>query len=145
MRRGHRAMNGTIDPIAELSDVAVERGVPIHVDGCLGGWIFPWGQDLGYENIPVFDFMRTRGWRFNGQQNPNGIHMCETGPQTKQGVTEAFADDLAAAVTYAKDPPQPEPKSGGVYGGDVGLDLTDPEVAKPFLIGALDPFSEYPL
>jgi glutamate/tyrosine decarboxylase-like PLP-dependent enzyme len=262
---------GTIDPIAELSDVAVERGVPIHVDGCLGGWILPWGQDLGYDNIPVFDFrvpgvisisadthkygyalkgtsvllwrdksyrqyqyyvlpdwkggayaspglagsrsggllaatwasivklgkkgyrdkakkifdtalrmqeavlshpelklmgkptwcfsmtsdvfniyhvndfMRTRGWRFNGQQNPNGIHMCVTGPQTTEGLVEAFAEDLAAAVEYANDPPQPEPKSGGVYGGDVGLDLTDPEMAKLFLTAAMDVFCEYPL
>ncbi|HEY5662522.1 MAG TPA: aminotransferase class V-fold PLP-dependent enzyme [Ilumatobacter sp.] len=46
---------GTIDPIAELSDLAVEHGVGLHVDGCLGGWILPWGERLGYE-IPVFDF-----------------------------------------------------------------------------------------
>ena len=46
---------GTIDPIAELSEIAVEHGVGLHVDGCLGGWILPWGQRLGYD-IPVFDF-----------------------------------------------------------------------------------------
>jgi glutamate/tyrosine decarboxylase-like PLP-dependent enzyme len=46
---------GTIDPIATLSDLAVERGVGLHVDGCLGGFILPWGQELGYD-IPVFDF-----------------------------------------------------------------------------------------
>ena len=46
---------GTIDPIAELSDLALERGVGLHVDGCLGGFILPWGQELGYD-IPVFDF-----------------------------------------------------------------------------------------
>src|SRR3546814_165664 len=28
---------GTIDPIPELSELAVERGVGLHVDGCLGG------------------------------------------------------------------------------------------------------------
>jgi glutamate/tyrosine decarboxylase-like PLP-dependent enzyme len=262
---------GTIDPIENLSDIAVERNVCLHVDGCLGGWILPWGQDLGYENIPVFDFrlpgvtsisadthkygyglkgtsvlawrdktyrqyqyyvlpdwkggayaspglagsrsggllaatwasivslgksgfrdrarkifdaalrmqeavtshpelqlfgkptfcfsfssdvfdiyhindfMRTHGWRFNGQQDPNGIHMCVTGPQTNEGVVETFTEDLAAAVEYANNPPQPEPRSGGVYGGDVGLDLTDPEMAKLFLVGAMDAFTEYPL
>jgi glutamate/tyrosine decarboxylase-like PLP-dependent enzyme len=46
---------GTIDPISELSDLAVEHGVGLHVDGCLGGWILPWGERLGYD-IPTFDF-----------------------------------------------------------------------------------------
>ena len=46
---------GTIDPIEELSDLALERGVGLHVDGCLGGFILPFGQELGYD-IPVFDF-----------------------------------------------------------------------------------------
>lgn len=46
---------GTIDPIAELSDLALARGVGLHVDGCLGGFILPWGEALGYP-IPPFDF-----------------------------------------------------------------------------------------
>ncbi|MCH7960471.1 MAG: aspartate aminotransferase family protein [Candidatus Hydrogenedentes bacterium] len=46
---------GTIDPISDLSDLAIEHGVGLHVDGCLGGFILPWGQQLGYD-IPVFDF-----------------------------------------------------------------------------------------
>ena len=46
---------GTVDPIAELSDLALERGIGLHVDGCLGGYVLPWGEQLGYD-IPVFDF-----------------------------------------------------------------------------------------
>lgn len=46
---------GTIDPIAALSDLALERGVGLHVDGCLGGFILPWGEALGYD-VPPFDF-----------------------------------------------------------------------------------------
>ena len=46
---------GTIDPIADLGEIAAERGVGLHVDGCLGGFILPFGQELGYD-IPVFDF-----------------------------------------------------------------------------------------
>ena len=38
-----------------------------------------------------------------------------------------------------------DPKSGGVYGGDAGMDLTDPEMAKLFLTAAMDVFAEYPL
>jgi len=233
---------GTIDPIAALSDLAVEHGVGLHVDGCLGGFILPWGEQLGYD-IPPFDFrllgvttisadthkygygpkgtsvllfrdkalrryqyfarpdwkggmyaspgmggsrsggliaatwavmvslgrqgyldkarrifetafamqaavraqpelrmmgtptfcfsftsdlfdiyhvndfMKQRGWRFNGQQFPSAIHMCVTGPQTQTGVALRFGADLVDAVAYAKAPAEPIPRSGALYGG----------------------------
>lgn len=260
---------GTIDPIADLSALAVERKVGLHVDGCLGGFILPWGEQLGYD-IPPFDFrlpgvtsisadthkygyglkgtsvlsyrdksyrqhqyymfpdwkggayaspglagsrsggliaatwasmvglgrkgylerakkifetafrmqdavksypelklmgkptfcfsfrsdafnvyhindfMKTRGWRFNGQQSPEAIHMCVTGPQTQPGVAEAFATDLADAVAYARTHASEAPKSGGVYGGAGGADMNNAAFAKMFLIGAMDAFAEYP-
>ena len=46
---------GTIDPIEALSDLALQHGIGLHVDGCLGGFILPFGQELGYD-IPRFDF-----------------------------------------------------------------------------------------
>ncbi|MHB8219479.1 MAG: pyridoxal phosphate-dependent decarboxylase family protein [Acidimicrobiales bacterium] len=236
---------GTVDPIDALSDLAVERGVGLHVDGCLGGFILPFGQELGYQ-VPVFDyrlpgvtsissdthkygyafkgssvltfrdkalrnaqyfyltdwsggkycspgmegsrsggliaatwasmvqlgregyrryaqqifetaatmqeavrshpelrilgqptflfsftsdefdiyhvndFMRTRGWRFNGQQYPNALHMAVTRPQTQDGVAETFATDLGEAVTYARAHAGDAPKSGAIYGGVAG-------------------------
>lgn len=262
---------GTIDPIEQLSDLAVEKGVGLHVDGCLGGFILPWGQELGYD-IPVFDFrlpgvtsisadthkygyglkgtsvisyrdksyrkyqyslfadwkggpyispglagsrsggliaatwasmvslgregylriagdifetagkmraavtshpelhmmgeptfcfsfgsdqfgvyllnnfMKERGWRFNAQQNPDAIHMCVTGPQTRPGVVETFTKDLAEAVEYAKNPPADVPKTGSMYGGgSLELDMSNPELVKMFLIGAMDAFTDCPL
>ena len=236
---------GTIDPIAELSDLALERGIGLHVDGCLGGFILPWGEELGY-GIPVFDFrlpgvttisadthkyayglkgtsvlafrdralrdgqyffltdwtggkycspgidgsrsggllaatwagmmalgrdgylkyarqifetafamqdavrvypelriigtptfcfsftsdafdiyhvndfMRTKGWRFNGQQYPNAIHMAVTRPQTQPGLVDEFAADLGDAVAYAHEHRDEAPKSGAIYGGIPG-------------------------
>ncbi len=236
---------GTIDPIAEMSDLALEKGVPLHVDGCLGGFILPFGEELGYD-IPVFDFrlpgvtsisadthkygyafkgtstvlfrdkswrnsqyffltdwtggkytspgmdgsrsggllaatwasmvslgregyrgyakaifetsiamqdavrshpelrlmgtpsflfsftsdqfdvyhvndfMRPKGWRFNGQQYPNALHMAVTRPQTQDGVVEAFTNDLAAAVEYAKEKGHEPASSGAIYGGVAG-------------------------
>jgi glutamate/tyrosine decarboxylase-like PLP-dependent enzyme len=235
---------GTVDPIAELSELAQSRGVGLHVDGCLGGFILPFGQELGYD-IPLFDFrlpgvtsmsadthkygyafkgtstvlfrdkalrnsqyffltdwsggkycspgmdgsrsggllaatwaamitlgrdgylqhaqeifetsfamqdavrshpeltlmgkptflfsfhsdafdvyhvndfMRTRGWRFNGQQYPNALHMAVTRPQTQPGIVDAFASDLADAVEYAKKKQAAgeDPESGAIYGG----------------------------
>lgn len=47
--------HGVIDPIAELSDMARERGVGFHTDACLGGFILPWAERLGYE-VPLVDF-----------------------------------------------------------------------------------------
>jgi glutamate/tyrosine decarboxylase-like PLP-dependent enzyme len=240
---------GTIDPIEEMAAIALERGIGMHVDGCLGGWILPFGRELGYD-IPVFDFripgvttisadthkygyafkgtsvlafrdkalrngqyffltgwsggkycspgiegsrsggllaatwaalvslgregylryakeifstadamkaavrshpelrimgtptfcfsftsdefdiyhvndfMRSRGWRFNGQQYPNAIHMAVTRPQTQPGVADAFASDLVDAVAYAKEHAAEAPKTGAIYGGVAG-GLTD--------------------
>ena len=47
--------HGVIDPIDELGLIALDRGLGLHVDGCLGGFILPWGERLGY-SIPRFDF-----------------------------------------------------------------------------------------
>eukprot|EP00544_Gedaniella_sp_CCMP2646_P012986 CAMPEP_0202500582 /NCGR_PEP_ID=MMETSP1361-20130828/33610_1 /ASSEMBLY_ACC=CAM_ASM_000849 /TAXON_ID=210615 /ORGANISM="Staurosira complex sp., Strain CCMP2646" /LENGTH=601 /DNA_ID=CAMNT_0049133083 /DNA_START=44 /DNA_END=1849 /DNA_ORIENTATION=+ len=48
-------MQGVIDPIEELSDVALKYDVGLHVDACLGGFVLPFAQKLGYD-IPKFDF-----------------------------------------------------------------------------------------
>ena len=255
---------GTVDPIAELGQLALDRGVGLHVDCCLGGFILPFGQELGLD-IPMFDFrvpgvttisadthkygyalkgtsilmfadkayrnsqyfflagwsggkytspgmdgsrssgllaatwasmvslgrsgylayakqifdtaarmqeavrshpelqiigsptflfsftsadfdiylindfMRERGWRFNGQQYPNALHMAVTRPQTADGVAESFAVDLADAVAYAKEHADETPFSGAVYGGVAG-GLTDEadEFIKGFMASMLD-------
>ncbi len=46
---------GLIDPLQDLSDIALRHKIGFHVDGCLGGFILPWIEKLGYD-IPVFDF-----------------------------------------------------------------------------------------
>ena len=46
---------GLIDPIEELSEIAVEHDLGLHVDGCLGGFLLSFGERLGLQ-IPVFDF-----------------------------------------------------------------------------------------
>ncbi len=233
---------GTIDPIAELGRLALERGVGLHVDGCLGGFILPFGRDLGYPIAPfdftvpgvtsisadthkygyalkgtsvvcfadrslrnaqyffqtdwsggkyctpgtdgsrsggllaatwaamvslgrsgyrryaaeifataekmreavsshpslrilgaptflfsftsdeydvyhVNDFLRTRGWRLNGQQYPNALHMAVTRPQTQTGVAERWATDLDDAVSYALEHRDEPARSSAIYGG----------------------------
>ncbi len=240
---------GTIDPITELGQLALDRGIGLHVDGCLGGFILPWGEALGYElplwdfRVPgvttisadthkygyafkgtsvlafadkalrngqyfyvtdwtggkycspgiegsrsgglvaatwaamvslgregyvdhargifeasfamqdavrshdalrvigdpsfcfsftsdeldiyhINDFLRTKGWRLNGQQYPDAIHMAVTRPQSQEGVVERFSGDLAEAVDYAAAGPEGAPTSGAIYGGVAG-GLTD--------------------
>jgi glutamate/tyrosine decarboxylase-like PLP-dependent enzyme len=236
---------GTIDPIAELAQLALDRGVGMHVDGCLGGYLLPFGEQLGLP-IPPFDFrvpgvtsisadthkygyglkgtstllfrdrelrnrcyffmpdwsggkyfspgiegsrsdgllaatwasltsigqegyreyakrifdtaagmqeavrshdelrimgeptflfaftsdefdiyhvndeMKRRGWRLNGLQYPNALHMAVTRPQTQPGVVESFATDLDAAVAYARERGDQPAESSAVYGGVPG-------------------------
>jgi len=47
--------HGVIDPIESLSEVARGHGIGMHVDACLGGFVLPWAERLGYK-VPVFDF-----------------------------------------------------------------------------------------
>ncbi|MCP4223145.1 MAG: aspartate aminotransferase family protein [Actinomycetia bacterium] len=236
---------GTIDSIEELAAMALAHGIGLHVDACLGGFILPWGEALGYD-LPLWDFrvpgvtsisadthkyaygfkgtsvlafadkalrngqyfyvadwtggkycspgidgsrsggllaatwaamvslgregytekargifetsfamqdlvrshselriigepsfcfsftsdeldiyhvndsLRTRGWRLNGQQYPDAVHMAVTGPQVQPGVVERFAADLAEAVEYAAAGPPEPPKTGAIYGGVAG-------------------------
>jgi sphinganine-1-phosphate aldolase len=232
---------GTIDPIEELAQLALQRGAGLHVDACLGGFILPFGEELGHGIAPfdfrvpgvtsisadthkygyalkgtstvlfrdqavrdaqyfflmdwsggaysspgiegsrsggllaatwaamvhlgrsgyrrhaqeifntaalmqdavrshpelriigqptflfsftseafdiyhVNDFMSERGWRLNGQQNPSALHMAVTRPQTRPGIAEAFATDLADAVRYARRATG-RPLSDAIYGG----------------------------
>lgn len=46
---------GMIDPIEELSKIAVKNDVHLHVDGAFGGFTIPFLNDLGYD-LPNFDF-----------------------------------------------------------------------------------------
>ena len=68
----------------------------------------------------IADFMRPRGWRFNGQQYPNALHMAVTRPQTQEGVAGQFAADLAEAVDYARAHKDEPAKSAAIYGSVIG-------------------------
>jgi glutamate/tyrosine decarboxylase-like PLP-dependent enzyme len=46
---------GLVDPVAEIADVALSRGVRCHVDACFGGWTLPYLRRLGV-SVPPFDF-----------------------------------------------------------------------------------------
>ncbi len=46
---------GVVDPIKELSELAMENKIGFHTDACLGGFVLPWAEKLGYD-VPAFDF-----------------------------------------------------------------------------------------
>jgi sphinganine-1-phosphate aldolase len=41
-----------MDPVADVARVAADRGIPVHVDACIGGWVLPWWGD----DLPAWDF-----------------------------------------------------------------------------------------
>ena len=47
--------HGMIDPIEDLGRIAREKNIPLHVDACVGGYLLPFVEQLGYE-VPLFDF-----------------------------------------------------------------------------------------
>ncbi len=47
--------HGVIDPIEELSNRALALGIPFHSDTCIGSFVLPFMERLGYE-IPPYDF-----------------------------------------------------------------------------------------
>ena len=47
--------HGVMDPIAEIAARRAERGIWMHVDACVGGYIAPFAQQLGAP-VAAFDF-----------------------------------------------------------------------------------------
>jgi sphinganine-1-phosphate aldolase len=47
--------HSSVDPIAELAALAAEQGIGCHVDACIGGFVLPFLERLGY-TIPPWDF-----------------------------------------------------------------------------------------
>jgi sphinganine-1-phosphate aldolase len=47
--------HGVIDPIEEAGVVAEQHNLPLHVDGCVGGYLLPFIERMGVE-LPLWDF-----------------------------------------------------------------------------------------
>ena len=47
--------HGVVDPIRELGQIALEHGLLLHVDACMGGFLLPYFRRLGAP-VPDFDF-----------------------------------------------------------------------------------------
>ena len=47
--------HGVVDPIPALAEIARSNGLLYHVDACVGGFVLPFAEKLGYP-VPPFDF-----------------------------------------------------------------------------------------
>ena len=47
--------HGVVDPIRELGELALERDLLLHVDGCMGGFLLQYFERLG-RPVPTYDF-----------------------------------------------------------------------------------------
>ncbi|AXT85979.1 aspartate aminotransferase family protein [Aeromicrobium sp. A1-2] len=47
--------HGVVDPIEEIAAETIARGLRLHVDACIGGWVLPWAERLGHAVMP-WDF-----------------------------------------------------------------------------------------
>lgn len=47
--------SGVLDPIEAIAEIATQHQLPLHVDACIGGFMLPWVEQLGYD-IPPWDF-----------------------------------------------------------------------------------------
>jgi glutamate/tyrosine decarboxylase-like PLP-dependent enzyme len=63
---------GTIDPIPEIAALASEHGIPCHVDACLGGFLLPFIERLGYE-VPPWNFKVPGVWSISSDQHKYGF------------------------------------------------------------------------
>jgi glutamate/tyrosine decarboxylase-like PLP-dependent enzyme len=105
-REGYREHAQEIfETAAAMMDVVRSHAeLRIMGDGTSGAptFCFSFTSDA-FEIYHLVDFLGPKGWRFNGQQYPNAIHMAVTRPQTRAGVVDLFEADLADAIAYAKE------------------------------------------
>jgi glutamate/tyrosine decarboxylase-like PLP-dependent enzyme len=137
-REGYRRIAGDIfRTAAELKDI-IRSHAELRV---LGEPFFnvAYSHHPEQRDIDIFhvnDSLAANGWRMNGLQTPPAVHFCITRPNTRPGVMDRFADDLATAVAYAKERTGTAPRSGATYGGG-GVDVPRDAVAAG-MVGWLD-------
>ncbi|KAK9813985.1 hypothetical protein WJX73_007983 [Symbiochloris irregularis] len=48
--------HGIMDPVPELAKITHKRGICLHSDACLGGFVLPFVRKRGQHHVPPFDF-----------------------------------------------------------------------------------------
>jgi sphinganine-1-phosphate aldolase len=105
---------GVVDPIEEIAAIADDRGILMHVDGCLGGFMLPFVSKLGYD-VPIWDF-RAKG------VTSISADVHKYGYAAKGASTVTYRDaELRKLQFYAlRDPDSRRSAPWGGGGGGVG-------------------------
>jgi glutamate/tyrosine decarboxylase-like PLP-dependent enzyme len=117
-REGYRTYAQQIFATSAAMQAEVRRHPQLRLMG-QPTFLFSFTSDE-FDVYHVNDFLRRRGWRLNGQQYPNALHMAVTRPQTQPGVAERWGVDLADAVAYAVEHADQPAASSAIYGGVAG-------------------------
>jgi sphinganine-1-phosphate aldolase len=95
--------NGTMDPIETIAALAVRHHLPFHVDACIGGFMLPWVEKLGYP-VPLWDY------RIAGVTSiSSDVHKFGYGAKGASVVTYRSMDYLRHQFFVTTDYP------GGIY------------------------------
>lgn len=96
---------GAVDPIEELGALALRHKLPLHVDGCLGGFFLPWVEKLGTP-VPLFDFRVPGVTSISADIHKYG-YAAKGASTILYRNQDYFRDQIFAEVNWC----------GGVYGG----------------------------
>jgi sphinganine-1-phosphate aldolase len=83
---------GLIDPIAALGELGERKGVWLHVDACVGGYIAPFVRMNGVD-LPPFDFAVPGVWSISGDLHKYGY--ASKGASTVFFRSEALREFMA--------------------------------------------------
>jgi glutamate/tyrosine decarboxylase-like PLP-dependent enzyme len=140
--QGYLDAAAAIHAMAQQVKAAVESHPELRVYGDVPTFLVAFGaaeQPDGSDALDIFlvnDLLTSRGWRMNPDQLPAGLHFCVTRPNTRPGLAEEFARDLADGVAYAVEHRGEPARSGALY-GMAGTPAGN-DVVKFLLSGALD-------
>jgi len=95
--------NGAMDPIDAIAGMARRHHLPFHVDACIGGFMLPWVEKLGYE-VPLWDY------RVDGVTSISAdVHKFGYGAKGASVLTYKSMDYLRQQFVVTTDYP------GGIY------------------------------
>jgi len=97
---------GLVDPLPEMSALAVEHEIWLHADACIGGFVLPFAESLG-RPVPTFDFRLQAVQSMSIDFHKYGYAMRGCSAvilrDRELGAYQTFRSDVWPAGDYASD------------------------------------------
>ena len=90
-------VNGLIDPIKEMGEIAEHKQLYFHVDAAFGGFVLPFLKELGY-NIPPWDFSVKQVHSLTADPHKMGLSVIPSGGFVMRG--KSHLEKLGFEITY---------------------------------------------